>query len=107
MINVIAVSSTVRYEPLSQSAAIALLRFGIRRCPVIAYSRITPSMNKPEPISEKIMYRAAASVVRPICRIIRIPQDAIVQISMNTYPVNRSFVYDSASKATSTRSHIT
>ena len=51
---------------------------------MIPYSRITPRRNRPEPISEKIMYRVAASVVRPISRIIKMPQDAIVQISMNT-----------------------
>ena len=54
--------------------------------------------NRPEPNREKIMYLVAASVVLPISFIIKIPVEANVHISINTYPVNISFVYTRAIK---------
>ncbi len=45
---------------------------------------MTPMRNSPEPTSEKIMYRTAASRGRPPSRAASRQQEAMVSTSMNT-----------------------
>ena len=84
VIRQIAAIIATRYCPACHSAEITRLRSGKSRWPVTLYKNTMPSRNRPEPIRLKIIYRTEASVVRPTWRIIKIPHEAMVEISTNT-----------------------
>ena len=80
-------SATIRemwYCPVAAISCTCCRILLMSRWPVTAYRWQMPRSKRPEPSRLMIMYRAAASKVRPVWRIMIRPQAEIVLISTNT-----------------------